>query len=121
MAEIPKIVVALLTPFDTNGNVDHAALGRHVDHLVDAGVDGIMPCGTTGEGPLLSDDEVHSVIETTIEAAGEGSTVFAHVGRPSTHGTARMAERSLIAGPARWWPSCPTTTSSTRTRSSVTT
>ncbi|HZK51981.1 MAG TPA: dihydrodipicolinate synthase family protein, partial [Actinomycetota bacterium] len=45
-----SIVTALLTPFDDDGDVDHGALGAHVDDLVSEGVDGIMPCGTSGEG-----------------------------------------------------------------------
>ena len=45
----PSVIVALLTPFDDNGDLDEAALGAHVDYLVAAGVDALMPCGTTGE------------------------------------------------------------------------
>src|SRR4051794_41928802 len=53
----PAVVVALLTPYDGGGGVDEAAMRAHVDWLVAAGIDGLMPCGTTGEGPLLAGDE----------------------------------------------------------------
>src|SRR3954463_11225209 len=53
----PAVLVALLTPYERGGGgVDEGAMRAHVDWLVEAGVDGLMPCGTTGEGPLLSDD-----------------------------------------------------------------
>lgn len=94
----PAIVVALITPFDDMGEIDLAALAAHVSYLVDAGVDGIMPCGTTGEGPLLSDDEVISVIRVTVDAADRGAKTFAHVGRPGTPPTLRLAERALESG-----------------------
>ena len=48
-------IVALTTPLDGAGCVDEGALRAHVEWLVAAGVDGLMPCGTTGEGPLLDD------------------------------------------------------------------
>src|SRR5690242_19867500 len=65
----PAVVVALLTPYDDGGAPDAAALRAHVELLVEAGVDGLMPCGTTGEGPLLADDEVAAVVRATVAAA----------------------------------------------------
>ncbi|MDQ3752487.1 MAG: dihydrodipicolinate synthase family protein [Actinomycetota bacterium] len=41
-----SIIVALLTPFDIDGNVDVTALKHHVEWLIDEGVDAVMPCGT---------------------------------------------------------------------------
>ena len=93
-----EVVVALLTPFDAAGGVDLGALRRHVEFLVDAGVDGLMPCGTTGEGPLLEDEELRRVVEATVAAAGGRARVIAHVGRPSTAATARNAREALALG-----------------------
>jgi 4-hydroxy-tetrahydrodipicolinate synthase len=59
----------IVTPFDADGDVDTDALAGHVDALVDAGLDGIVPCGTTGEFASLTDAERRTVIETAIEAA----------------------------------------------------
>ena len=80
----PSVIVALLTPFDENGDLDKTALGAHVDYLVDAGVDALMPCGTTGEGALLADVEVADTVRATCAAAGGRVPVLAHVGRPGT-------------------------------------
>ena len=44
----PALVVALLTPYERGGGVDEGAMRAHVDWLVEAGVDALMPAGTTG-------------------------------------------------------------------------
>lgn len=92
------VIVALLTPFSADGRVDLAAVRDHVELLVEEGVDGIMPAGTTGEGPLLSDDEVVSLVGAVVEAAGGRVSVLAHVGRPGTQATVHLARRALAAG-----------------------
>jgi 4-hydroxy-tetrahydrodipicolinate synthase len=92
-----KVVVALFTPFREDGSVDHAALAEHVRFLFEQGVDALMPCGTTGEGPLLEEDEAVDVMAATIEAAA-GREIIAHVGRPGTTATIRLARRAVDAG-----------------------
>ena len=96
----PAVIAALLTPFDEEGRVELEVLREHVERLVDEGVDGVMPCGTTGEGPLLDDDEIASVTAAAVEAAGERVPVLAHVGRPDTAGTIRLTRRALGSGAA---------------------
>jgi 4-hydroxy-tetrahydrodipicolinate synthase len=96
--ERPSVIVALLTPFDENGALDEGALEAHVDYLVAAGVDALMPCGTTGEGPVLSDDEVAEVVRSTCEAAAGRMPVLAHVGRPGTGPTLALARRAVEHG-----------------------
>jgi 4-hydroxy-tetrahydrodipicolinate synthase len=94
----PSLIVALLTPFGENGALDEAALEAHVDYLVAAGVDALMPCGTTGEGPLLSDAEVSDVVRATCDAAGGRVPVLAHVGRPGTGPTLALARQAVEHG-----------------------
>jgi 4-hydroxy-tetrahydrodipicolinate synthase len=96
----PAVIPALLTPFDERGDVDHEALRGHVEWLVEQGVDGLMPCGTTGETALLSDAEVTAVVGTTVAAAAGRVPVFAHVGRPGTHPTIELGRAALDAGAA---------------------
>jgi 4-hydroxy-tetrahydrodipicolinate synthase len=101
--ELPRtaVVVALLTPYERGGDgVDAGAMRAHVDWLVEAGVDGLMPCGTTGEGPLLSDDEVAAVVRATVAAADGRVPVLAHVGRPGTAPTLALARRAVEDGAA---------------------
>jgi dihydrodipicolinate synthase/N-acetylneuraminate lyase len=96
----PAVVVALLTPYDDGGAPDPDAVRAHVDLLVEAGVDAVMPCGTTGEGPLLSDEEVAAVVRATVAAAGGRVPVLAHVGRPGTAATLALARRAVADGAA---------------------
>jgi 4-hydroxy-tetrahydrodipicolinate synthase len=71
-----------------------------VDQLVEAGVDGLMPCGTTGEGALLADTEAAGVTRATCEAAGGRVPVLAHVGRAGTAPTLALARQALADGAA---------------------
>jgi dihydrodipicolinate synthase/N-acetylneuraminate lyase len=96
----PGVIVALLSPFDEDGRLDEAALRAHVDLLVEAGVHGLMPCGTTGEGALLSDDELAEVVRATCDASGGRVPVLAHVGRPGTRPTLELARRAVDGGAA---------------------
>jgi 4-hydroxy-tetrahydrodipicolinate synthase len=96
----PSVIVALLTPFDRRGRFDEPALAAHVEQLVDAGVDALMPCGTTGEAALLSDEEVAEVVRATCAAAGDRVPVLAHVGRPGTAATLELARRAVADGAA---------------------
>jgi 4-hydroxy-tetrahydrodipicolinate synthase len=91
-------IVALTTPFDSAGRIDEGALRAHVEWLVAEGADGLMPCGTTGEGPLLEDGEVLAVVAATVAAAAGAVPVVAHVGRPGTEATRRLAEAALRLG-----------------------
>ena len=96
----PAIVPALLTPFDRDGAVDRDALRAHVGWLIEHGVDGLMPCGTTGETALLADAEVVDVVETVVAAADDRVPVIAHVGRPGTQPTIELGRAALRAGAA---------------------
>ena len=98
--DAPAVLPALLTPFDERGDVDVTALRDHVEFVLEGGVHGIMPCGTTGETALLEPDEVIAVVTAVVEAVAGRVPVVAHVGRPSTKATARLIERAVDAGAA---------------------
>jgi 4-hydroxy-tetrahydrodipicolinate synthase len=93
-----QIHAALTTPFREDGWVDLDALRAHVRLLVDDGLDGIVPAGTTGEGPLLEESEVGTVVATAVEAAEGRIEVIAHVGRASTPATVRLAKAAAGSG-----------------------
>jgi len=63
---------ALVTPFNRDGAVDEAAVRRLARRQIDAGMHFLVPCGTTGESPTLSEDERLRVVELVVqEAAGQ--------------------------------------------------
>jgi 4-hydroxy-tetrahydrodipicolinate synthase len=59
---------ALVTPFTRDGALDEAAFTGLVERQLDLGIDGLVPCGTTGESPTTSHDEDDRLIGLTIEA-----------------------------------------------------
>ncbi|HEX6737249.1 MAG TPA: dihydrodipicolinate synthase family protein [Vicinamibacteria bacterium] len=93
-----RLIVALLTPLTPEGRVDAESLAGHVRHLLGEGADGFFVCGTTGEGPLLDDDEVALATRTVAEACAGRARVTAQVGRPGTVATVRLLRRAREAG-----------------------
>jgi len=91
-------MTALVTPFDPEGRVDHAALGRLARLQVEAGIDGLVPAGTTGEGATMTDQEHSAVIRTVVEAAGGRVPVIAGCGTNDTRRTVEAAQRAAEAG-----------------------
>src|SRR5881398_1490580 len=75
---------ALVTPFRTDGSLDEAALRRLVRRQIDAGVEFLVPCGTTGESPTLTHEEHLRVVEITIELAKGKVPVLAGAGGYNT-------------------------------------
>ncbi|MFW6000055.1 MAG: dihydrodipicolinate synthase family protein [Halorubrum sp.] len=88
----------IVTPFDADGEVDADALADHVDALVDAGLDGIVPCGTTGEFASLTDAERRTVVETVVDAADGRIPVIAGAADTSVAGVRERLETVAAAG-----------------------
>lgn len=91
-------ITALVTPFDDGGAIDVRALTRLVEWQVSCGVDGLAPCGTTGEGATLDAREHAQVIETVARAAGGRVPVVAGCGTNDTRRTIEAARRAADAG-----------------------
>lgn len=91
------VIPALLTPFQ-NDRVDTQALKELVDFLIEGGVHGLYPNGTTGEGMLMNTSERKLVAETVLEAAGGRVPVMVHVGSFSTAETIELAQHAQSIG-----------------------
>jgi len=94
---------ALVTPFTRDGEIDEATLIRMVERQLDAGINGLVPVGTTGESPTLTADEDARVIELTVEAVRrrglEGRTpVVAGTGSNDTRSTITYTRRAAELG-----------------------
>jgi 4-hydroxy-tetrahydrodipicolinate synthase len=90
---------AIVTPFTADGeSVDHAALEALVEAQIAGGVSGLVPCGTTGEAPTLSDEEQVAVIQRTVKVANERVPVFAGTGSFSTKKSIAASKAALAAG-----------------------
>jgi len=91
-------MTALVTPFGADGCVDVTALERIVRWQVAEGIHGLVPCGTTGEGATLTDDEHRRVIETVVRTAEGRVPVVAGCGSNDTRRTVEAARRAAEAG-----------------------
>jgi 4-hydroxy-tetrahydrodipicolinate synthase len=89
---------ALVTPFHQDGSIDDAALRNLVAWQVEAGIDFLVPCGTTGETPTLTHDEWLYVIDATIEVAAGRVPIVAGATSNSTHDAVEKA-REVAARP----------------------
>jgi 4-hydroxy-tetrahydrodipicolinate synthase len=83
---------ALATPFRQDQSLDEGTLRRLVRRQIDAGINFLVPCGTTGESPTLSQAEQKRVVEITVEEARGRVPVLAGAGG---YNTAEVIERAL--------------------------
>lgn len=96
-ARIEGTGTALVTPF-TGGQVDRVALAALVEAQIAAGVDFLVPCGTTGESPTLTDAERALVVGTTVEAARGRVPVVAGTGTYDTHHSIHLTQEARRLG-----------------------
>lgn len=90
-------MVALVTPFSA-GRVDFRKLTELVDFQLSAGIDAVVPCGTTGEAPTLSDDEKKLVIRSVVRRVRGRVPVVAGAGGNDTRHTVNSVRAARSAG-----------------------
>lgn len=93
------VYTALITPFK-NEKVDEAALRALVEHQIEAGIAGLVPCGSTGESATLSADEHNEVIDIVISAAAGRVPVIAGTGSNNTREAIGFTQHAKDAGAA---------------------
>ena len=89
---------AMVTPFRLDGSLDEPALRTLVCRQVDAGIDFLVPCGTTGESPTLTREEHLRVVELTVEAAKGKASVLAGAGGYNTTEVIALARELTAIG-----------------------
>lgn len=89
---------ALITPFTRSGAVDEAGVKRLARRQIDAGVHFLVPCGTTGETPTLSETERRRVVELVVEEAGGQVPILAGAGGYDTKEVVHAAREMQRAG-----------------------
>ncbi|MGO9147277.1 MAG: 4-hydroxy-tetrahydrodipicolinate synthase [Desulfomonilia bacterium] len=90
-------IVAIVTPF-REGKVDEKAYRNLINFVIEGGVRGIVPCGTTGESATLSHKEHEHVIDITVEEVGKRVPVIAGTGSNSTTEAIRLTKHAKDAG-----------------------
>jgi 4-hydroxy-tetrahydrodipicolinate synthase len=89
---------ALVTPFTRDGKVDEARLRQIIEQQIAAGIDGLVPCGTTGESPTLSHEEHNHVVELVVRFAANRCNVIAGTGSNSTDEAIFMTQHAKKVG-----------------------
>jgi len=97
-ARFRGVFTAMITPFNEQGEVDEAALRDQIEFQIQNGIDGLVPCGTTGESPTLSHEEHDRVIEITIAQTRKRVPVIAGTGSNSTREAIRLSRHAMEAG-----------------------
>ncbi len=101
MVEFGKVLTAMVTPFNQQGEVDYQAAKELALRLVENGSDGLVISGTTGESPTLTTEEKLALYTTVVEAVGGKATVIAGTGSNDTKKSVELtkeAERTGVDG-----------------------
>ena len=85
-------MTAIVTPMQA-GEIDEFGLRGLVDHQIEAGIAGLIACGSTGEGATLTNAEQAHVVDITVQQASGRVPVIAGIGARSTHGAFRRPQR----------------------------
>ncbi|MFJ8000455.1 4-hydroxy-tetrahydrodipicolinate synthase [Streptomyces sp. NPDC096310] len=93
-----RVLTAMVTPFTADGALDLDGAQRLAVHLVDAGNDGLVLNGTTGESPTTSDAEKDQLVRAVLEAVGDRAHIVAGVGTNDTRHSLELARAAERAG-----------------------
>lgn len=109
MFQVAGTWTALVTPFRDGApsEVDFDALDALVDDQIRAGVEGLVPCGTTGESPTLSHEEHDRVVARVVQRAAGRASVVAGTGSNSTAEAMRLTEHAAESGADAALVVCP--------------
>lgn len=95
---IHGILAAISTPFTADGSIDEQKLRSHIDWVIENGIHGIVPGGSTGEVAALTLDERKQLHEITIDQVGKRVPVAPHVGSTRTEDAVELARHAKSLG-----------------------
>jgi len=98
MAEIGRLLTAMITPFDDSGAVDYEQAQQLALALLRSGSDGVIVAGTTGEVPTLSHDEKMGLFRAVKQAVGDAGVVIAGTGNYNTAESEKLGREAEAAG-----------------------
>lgn len=92
------LLTAMVTPFGPDGSLDLAGAARLANHLVDAGCDGLVVSGTTGESPTTTDAEKLALLRAVLDAVGDRARIIAGAGSYDTAHSVQLAKACAAEG-----------------------
>lgn len=93
-----RVLTAMITPFDDQGELDVTRAKEIAEHLVELGNDGLVVNGTTGESPTTTDEEKARLVRAVVEAVGDRAAVVAGAGTYDTRHSIELAQQAEKAG-----------------------
>ena len=96
-ARLGTLLTAMVTPFKPDGSLDIETAKRLATHLVDAGCDGLVVSGTTGESPTTTDAEKIALLRAVLEAVGDRARIVAGAGTYDTAHSITLARAAEAA------------------------
>lgn len=93
-----RVITAMVTPLDSQRNVDFGQAGKLAQRLIDSGTDTILVGGTTGESPTLTDNERVRLVEAVLDAIGDKAPVIAGTGTNSTAASVALTKQAEALG-----------------------
>jgi 4-hydroxy-tetrahydrodipicolinate synthase len=97
-APFGRLLTAMVTPFSADGSLDLDGAQKLAATLVDAGNDGLVISGTTGESPTTTDAEKRDLLRAVLDAVGDRASVLAGVGTYDTAHTVELSRQAEAAG-----------------------
>src|SRR5690606_2496255 len=97
-APFGRVLTAMVTPFTPDGELDLDAAAALATHLVDAGNDGLVISGTTGESPTTTGEEDGRLLAAVPAAGGDRATGVAGIGTTATRHTVELTEQAVRIG-----------------------
>ncbi|MBE3581001.1 MAG: 4-hydroxy-tetrahydrodipicolinate synthase [Thermoanaerobacteraceae bacterium] len=98
MMGVRGVIPAMVTPFNRSGEIDEKAIKEYVEFLLGRGVHGLFPCGTNGEGLLLSVEERKWVAHIVVEQVAGRVPVVVHTGAINTRDTMELTKHAKDIG-----------------------
>jgi 4-hydroxy-tetrahydrodipicolinate synthase len=98
LRQIGGLLPALVTPFGAGGTIDETKLRTHIDRTIEAGADGLVVCGGTGEFFALASDERRRLIELACAQAADRVPVIAQTGAMSNQAAIERSQQAEAAG-----------------------
>lgn len=98
MAELGRLLTAMVTPFDSDLKVDYVQAAALARHLVANGSDGLVVAGSTGEAATLSEEEKIKLFAAVLEAVGDKARVIGGTGTNDTAATIRLSMAAAREG-----------------------
>lgn len=98
MGRFGKISTAMVTPFDSKGNIDFAKTTKLVNYLIENGTDSLVVCGTTGESPTLTSEEKLALISHVVSVVDGRIPVIAGTGSNNTQASIELTKKVSALG-----------------------